>query len=47
MPANDYFMIGDNHSDSCDSRYWGFVPRGNVIGKVFLRIWPFGRIAWI
>ncbi len=47
VPANDYFMIGDNHSDSCDSRYWGFVPRANIIGKVFVRLWPLSRIGWI
>jgi len=46
VPANSYFVIGDNHPDSCDSRYWGYVPKANVIGKVFLRIWPFSRLHW-
>ena len=32
--AGDYFAIGDNRSESCDSRAWGGVPRGNVIGPV-------------
>jgi len=47
VPKNDYFVIGDNHSDSCDSRYWGFVPRQNIIGKVFVRLWPLRRIGWL
>lgn len=46
VPKNDYFVMGDNHADSCDSRYWGMVPRKDIIGKVFLRIWPESRIHW-
>jgi signal peptidase I len=46
VPAGDYFMIGDHHLPSCDSRYWGFVPKSSIIGKVFLRIWPLSRIHW-
>lgn len=46
VPAGDYFMIGDNHAPSCDSRAWGFVPKSSIIGKVFLRIWPLSRIHW-
>lgn len=45
--ANRYFVMGDNHPDSCDSRMWGTVPRSNMIGKVFLRIWPLSRIGFL
>jgi len=45
VPANHYFMMGDNHSDSCDSRSWGTVPRTDMIGKAFVRIWPLSRIG--
>jgi len=47
LKANQYFMMGDNHSDSCDSRIWGTVPRSAIIGKAFLRIWPISRIGFL
>jgi signal peptidase I len=46
VPAGHYFMMGDWHSNSCDSRTWGTVPRSDLIGKVFVRIWPLGSIKW-
>jgi signal peptidase I len=44
IPAENYFMMGDNRQSSCDSRRWGTVPRANVIGKVFAIYWPPQRI---
>lgn len=46
VPAGFYFMMGDNHSLSCDSRTWGLVPKANLIGKVFVRVWPLSRLHW-
>ena len=45
VPESSYFMMGDNRSQSCDSREWGSVPRGNLIGKVFATYWPPNRIS--
>jgi signal peptidase I len=43
VPAGEYFFMGDNRGDSCDSRAWGSVPRGNLIGPLIVRYWPLDR----
>ena len=46
VPPGMYFMMGDNRTQSCDSREWGPVPRGNLIGEVFAVYWPPNRIGF-
>jgi len=41
VPADSYFAMGDNRDYSLDSRYWGFVPRGNIIGKPLVIYWSY------
>ena len=46
VPRGDYFFMGDNRKESCDSRAWGPVPRKNIIGEVFMTYWPPNRISF-
>lgn len=41
VPPGNYFAMGDNRDRSLDSRYWGFVPRANIIGKPVLIFWSY------
>ena len=44
VPQGYYFFLGDNSASSRDSRYWGFLPEANVIGRAFVIYWPLQRI---
>lgn len=43
VPKDHYFMMGDNSANSQDSRYFGTVPRENIVGRAFFVFWPFSR----
>jgi len=41
VPSGKYFAMGDNRLDSLDGRYWGFVPRENIVGRPLFVYWSF------
>ncbi|MBR3899210.1 MAG: signal peptidase I [Elusimicrobiaceae bacterium] len=47
VPQDSYFAMGDNRDDSCDSRFWGPVPRKNIKGTAWFIHWPLNRIRII
>ena len=46
IPAKHYLMLGDNRENSADGRCWGQIPRGQLIGRVFMTYWPLSRISF-
>jgi signal peptidase I len=47
VPEGYFYALGDNSANSMDSRYWGFIPEENLIGKAFMIHWPVRRIRII
>jgi len=47
VPEDSFYVLGDNSASSKDSRYWGFVPKKNLIGKAILIYWPLNRFKLI
>jgi signal peptidase I len=43
IPSGEYFLMGDNRTQSCDSRFWGPIPKSLIVGKVVVRVWPLSQ----
>lgn len=44
LKDGEYFVLGDNRGSSSDSRKWGTLPKGLIIGRAWVRAWPFNRL---
>ena len=47
VPANAYFMMGDNRDNSLDSRFWGFVDKADVVGLAVIKYWSWDQSRWL
>lgn len=45
LPPEQYFVMGDNRPESSDSRYWGLVPRSDIVGRAFVRLLPVNEVG--
>jgi signal peptidase I len=47
VPADEYFVMGDNRTDSEDSRYFGPIPKNLIVGKLVMVVWPLDDNGWL
>ncbi len=47
VPPGDVWVMGDNRNDSKDSRYFGPIEQRTIVGRAFVIVWPFNRVAWL
>jgi signal peptidase I len=47
LPKDEYFVMGDNRNRSRDSRFIGLIPRNNILGRAWIRIWPLSHLGFL
>ena len=47
VPSGDYFVMGDNRTNSDDSRYWGPLPGSYIVGRAFVKMWPPSHVGFL